>query len=160
MNGVLLAPANTMLTRFARTHVIKNASKVIALMSIFSVLPALASPLEDHYPSIGMEELSFYDANSFENHQSEEQLKRQLANERYRTAILQERAKQRRLIQEEELTQQERRVRDITADRYSQEADYRQQSNDLDLFNDVVNSIGNIAAQAGFISSLGRRNGW
>jgi hypothetical protein len=145
---------------FSHTRVVSQACQCLAVISFFVSNPVLAAPVEDGY-SVGIaDELSFTNGDSLEHRVTEDDLRNRLIQEKYRTAILQERAKQRRLMEEEELNRQEQRVRDVTAERYSEEADYRQQSNEIDLLNDVVNAIGNIAAQASFVSNLGRRNGW
>ncbi len=159
-NGVLFAPVNTMHNIFSHTRVVTRACQFLAVISFFVSAPVLAAPVEDGYSSGIANELSYQNGDSLEHRVTEDELRNRLIQEKYRTAILQERAKQRRLMEEEELNRQEQRVRDVTAERYSEEADYRKQSNEIDLFNDVVNAIGNIAAQASFVGNLGRRNGW
>jgi hypothetical protein len=160
IDGVLFARLNTMHRVFVYTRILTRACQCLAVISFFVTAPVHAIPIEEDDPSRIADELSYKNGDSLDHRLTEDDLRNHLIQEKYRTAILQERAKQRRLMEEEEMNRQEQRVRDVTAERYSEEADYRQQSNEIDLFNDVVNAIGNIAAQASFVGNLGRRNGW
>lgn len=120
----------------------------IPVSLIFSAGVASA---QSHYydPALG----EYVESSPSTSGSSTQDLKQELARERYLTQIAIERQKRQRLEREDEARSYDNRMREAQYRRAEQERDNRQRNEGINSINAGVNVLGNIARVAGMVSS-------